>query len=60
MLEFIFKGLKVIKKSRKPFKSRKQVEEVVELTTNPNTSQMAVRFSDDSVCDIKMLEPYFG
>lgn len=50
-------GDKVIKISRKPFKSGKQIEEVVKFDinqTDPKKRECAV-FQDGSVCNIDML-----
>lgn len=50
-------GDKVIKNSKKPFKSGKQVEVVVDLGVNPidPKNRPCVIFEDVSVCNIEML-----
>ena len=51
-------GDKVIKISKKPFKSGKQVETIVGFGTNPTDpkNRPCAQFSDGSVCNLDMIE----
>lgn len=53
-------GDKVIKISKKPFKSGKQVETIVGFETNSTDpkNRPCVKFSDGSVCNLDMIEIY--
>lgn len=49
-------GLKVRKRSNKPFKSGEKVNTVKDVIRNPNTQLWAVSFlEDDSVVDVKQV-----
>ena len=48
-------GKEVIKRSKKPFKSGKQIETVVELTINPHSNKQAFRLNDTSIVDCYQL-----
>ena len=51
-------GDKVIKISKKPFKSGKQVETIVSFGTNPTDpkNRPCAFFEDSSVCNIEIME----
>ena len=53
-------GDKVIKISKKPFKSGKQVETIVGFGTNPTDpkNRPCAQFSDGSVCNLEMMEVF--
>jgi hypothetical protein len=53
-------GDKVIKISKKPFKSGKQVETIVELGTNPIDPKIrpCAVFEDGSFCNLEMMEVF--
>ena len=48
----------VIKKSRRPFKSTRQIEQILEIGINPNDPNRrdCAIFADESVCNLDMLE----
>jgi hypothetical protein len=53
-------GDKVIKISKKPFKSKKQVEIIVDFGTNPTDpkGRTCAIFEDGSVCNLEMIKLY--
>lgn len=53
-----FVGMKVVKRSRKPFKSGSKMNTIVGVTVNPNTGKYAWTFEeDDSFVDIRQCIP---
>lgn len=52
-------GTKVVKISRRPFKSGEKIATVKELTVNPYTDREAYSFEeDDSVVEVRMCKEY--
>lgn len=52
--------IKVIKKSKKPFKSGLKINTVKGITINPNVCKIAYTFvEDDSVVNVDMVVPFF-
>ncbi len=53
-------GVKVVKKSRKPFKSSLKVETVVEVTINPHSNKAGLLMDDGSVVNLCQCSFYQG
>lgn len=51
-------GMRVIKRSGKPFKSGLKIARVYEVVINPDSGDFAFKFyEDDSIVDIKQCKP---